>query len=280
MPLSPQRLGTWLIIASTLPFASAGLFTRLTEADIWSVLGWRGVIGGALLWLYAAHMDRGRAMGWQGWVLALTGAAASAAFLSAFRLTSVANVALIYTLAPFVAAALDRMLFAHPIPRPVMIAAVISAVGVGFVMQGGGGGSNLMGDLLALVMTALMALATVLIRAWPDAPSLKAQTAAGVPLILVAFAFGQPLQVGGPDAVVLIAFGASFALAGLLLIEGARRLPAPQVALYGGLETPVAIALAGLILGEWPGPLTYLGGAIILCAVIGLAVLAPSTTPE
>ena len=101
-----HRLGLILVCASTVPFAMAGIFTRLIAADVWTVLIWRGVIGGVLIALYARRSERGLAMGWQGWVLALVGGLASIAFLAAFRMTYVANVTLIYALAPFAAAGL------------------------------------------------------------------------------------------------------------------------------------------------------------------------------
>ena len=57
--------------------------------------------------LRGALRARGRGprapFGWRGWVLATVGTLASIAFLGAFRLTYVANVALIYAMTPFAA---------------------------------------------------------------------------------------------------------------------------------------------------------------------------------
>ena len=41
-----HRLGVALVLASTVPFALSGVFTRLITADVWVVLSWRGLIGG------------------------------------------------------------------------------------------------------------------------------------------------------------------------------------------------------------------------------------------
>ena len=58
-----HRLGIALVSASAVPFAAAGIFTRLIAADVWTVLVWRAVIGGLLIWIYARRQESGVAMG-------------------------------------------------------------------------------------------------------------------------------------------------------------------------------------------------------------------------
>ena len=103
-----SRLGAVLVLASTVPFALSGVFTKLIGADLWTVLGWRGVIGSVLTFAYV-ELTRPKgpraSFGWRGWLLASVGTCASIAFLGSFRLTYVANVALIYAMTPFAAAA-------------------------------------------------------------------------------------------------------------------------------------------------------------------------------
>ena len=72
-----------------------------------------------------------------------------------------------------------------------------------------------------------------------------------------------------PFEIILIAcFGLVFALASVLLAEGARRVPAGQTALLSTLEAPLAPVLAWLVLSELPSMATVLGGSIILIAVV------------
>jgi hypothetical protein len=167
-----HRLGIALVSASAVPFAAAGIFTRLIAADVWTVLVWRAVIGGLLIWIYARRQESGVAMGWRGWMLALVGGAASIVFLAAFRMTYVANVTLIYAMAPFAAAGLDRVIRGERVRPEVLRAALFSVAGVGVIVAGGLGGVKVTGDLLAVAMMGLFALYTVLIRAFPGAPVL------------------------------------------------------------------------------------------------------------
>ena len=105
-------LGVFLVIASALVFSLAGVLTKAIQADAWTIACWRGLLGGALIFAYVAWLGRGRPLtetfrlGWRGWLTAGVGSAASLAFIFAFKLTYVANVAVIYATAPFMAAGL------------------------------------------------------------------------------------------------------------------------------------------------------------------------------
>lgn len=266
--MSARHLGILMVLASTVPFAFAGVFTRLITADVWSVLAWRGLIGGGVIFLYALKREGARPMGWRGWLLAGVSALASVAFLAAFRLTHVANVALIYTLAPFIAAALDWVIRREPVRAVVIATAGLSVLGVGLVVAGGMGQGRIAGDALALVMTVLMALVAVLIRLFDGVPVLRAMAAAALPLSLAGLVLGAPFTVSGSDLIWLPAFGLSFAFATILMTEGARRIPAAEVALLGGAEVPLVVVLGALMLGEWPPLTTVAGGALVIGAVL------------
>ena len=105
-------IGVVLVIASALVFSLAGVLTKMIEADAWTIACWRGLLGGALIVAYVAWSRRDKPLretfrlGWQGWLLASVGSIASLAFIFAFKLTYIANVAVIYATAPFLAAGL------------------------------------------------------------------------------------------------------------------------------------------------------------------------------
>lgn len=117
-------------------------------------------------------------------------------------------------------------------------------------------------------MVGLFALYTVLIRAFPGVPALRAAAMSALQLAVAGAIFGAPLAVSGRDMVWLVAFGLSFALASLLWTEGARRIPAAEAGLLGGAETPFAVFFAWSFLGEVPPLATVLGGGLVLAAVL------------
>jgi drug/metabolite transporter (DMT)-like permease len=65
---------------------------------------------------------------------------------------------------------------------------------------------------------------------------------------------------------------AQFGLGLLLLTIGARMISATRAALIGSLETPLAPAWVWLAFGEVPSPSTFVGGLIVMMAVVGEVV--------
>ena len=116
-PLTARIAGIALMLGAALLFSSAGLFTKGVEASAWQVIFWRGVFSAILVFAMIALRGRWRVevhgMGRSGFMIACIGAVATAAFLSAFKLTSVAHVALIYGASPLIAALLAWLLLAE-----------------------------------------------------------------------------------------------------------------------------------------------------------------------
>jgi drug/metabolite transporter (DMT)-like permease len=87
---------------------------------------------------------------------------------------------------------------------------------------------------------------------------------------LVSLPWADPSAAGPVDLVNLALFGFSQMTLGLtLFVIGARLLPAAHTALIGALETPLAPLWVWLAFGELPPRLVFVGGAIVMAAVIG-----------
>jgi drug/metabolite transporter (DMT)-like permease len=284
---SAQRAGILLVTASAIVFSFAGVLTKAIESDAWTITCWRGLLGGSLIVIYVAWPGRGTplrrafGLGWQGWILATVGSFASLAFIFAFKLTYVANVAVIYATAPFLAAGLGLLFLKERVRPMTFIAAGISLLGVIVVVTGGLGSGSLLGDGVALLMTLGNALYVVLIRRFKDTPVVLAGGVSGLQLFVVGWFVVDPLAVSQSDAVLLTLFGLSFAVAVVLWTEGTRLITAAQASLLGSAETPFAILFAWLILAELPPGASFIGGAIVLTAVFAHAVRDfTQATPE
>ncbi len=274
---SAQRVGILLVTASAIVFSFAGVLTKAIESDAWTITCWRGLLGGSLIVIYVAWLDRGKplrrvfGLGWHGWILATVGSFASLAFIFAFKLTYVANVAVIYATAPFLAAGLGLLFLKERVRPTTFIAAGISLLGVIVVVTGGLGSGSLLGDGVALLMTLGNALYVVLIRLFKDTPVVLAGGVSGLQLFVVGWFVVDPLAVSQSDAVLLTLFGLSFAVAVVLWTEGTRLITAAQASLLGSAETPFALLFAWLILAELPPGASFIGGAIVLTAVFAHA---------
>lgn len=268
-----RRSGVALVVLSALAFSTAGLFAKGVAADAWTVIFWRGLTAAVvtLAWITARGRLRAeiRACGGTGLAVAVLLALGTAAFIPAFKLTTIANVALIYAAAPLVAATIAWGLLGEAPRRRVIVASLASFGGVAVIVGGSLGSGGFAGDLLALVMTLAMAATMVLYRRRPGTPAALPAALSSLLLLPAAALFAPVGLVAHPAALpVLVAFGVVFAVASVSLSAGARRLPSAETALLSTLETPLAPVLAWLVLAEAPAGASLLGGAVILAAVV------------
>ena len=264
-------LGGVLVALSAVAWSTAGIFTKSVEADVLTVLLWRGLLAGGAMsaWLV---WRRGRAgladwkrLGWAGWSAATVSSAATVCLIAAFKNTVVANVVIIYAAAPFVAAAIAWVWMRETPGLAILAAAGLCLAGVTVMVGGSAGSPDLIGDLLALGMTALMALMMVIMRRYPDRPmTLAVGPVSCLQLAATVWAMGAQLDVSARELVLLAGFGVVHAAATVLLAEGLLRIRAAEAALLGALEVPLAPLWSWLILSEILRMPTVAGGAVVL----------------
>lgn len=281
-----HSLGALLVVASSAFFAMAGIFTKSISSDVWTIACWRGLVGGILITGYVLWRSGPRGLrldfGWRGGLMIVVGVAASLGFIAAFKLTYVANVAIIYAATPLVAAFLE-WLFLHVRPRPFTLAmSIVCLLGVGIIVSGGLGGGNTFGDLVALFMMVAGAVYLVMIRAFRDLPVVWVGAVSAFILFTFGWVITDPLAVSAADAWRMLGFGFTFACAVVLWTEGARLIPASESGVLGAAEVPFAILFAWTFLAELPPMLSVAGGAVVMAAVILHAMRsrrAPQTLP-
>ncbi|MCC7276110.1 MAG: DMT family transporter [Alphaproteobacteria bacterium] len=269
------RYGEALVIASAVVFATAGLFARLIHLDAWTVVLWRGVVGGALILGCIAWRHRGttaaefRRMGRHGLIAAACSALATICFINALQRTTVADVTLIHAAAPFVTAALGWAWTGRRESRVTLAAAAAAMAGVAVIVGASVAAGHLAGDLLALAMTVLVAAMMVVVRGSPERSMLPASCLSAFVSAALAAPVAAPFSPSAADAAWLALFGAQFGLGLLLLTVGTRRIAATRAALIGSLEIPLAPVAVWLAFAELPSWRAALGGAIVAAAVLG-----------
>lgn len=274
---SHYSVGVLLLIAAAVTYSTAGLFTKGVVAGAWSVIFWRGVFAAGVTTAWTIKQgtfsNNFFEMGRSGWAVGVIGAIGTAAFIPAFKLTPIANVAFIYAIAPIMAAFFAWLAIGERITAKTLLGAILALVGVGIIVSGSVGHVSLRGDGLALVMTAAMATIMVIYRKYPDTPGAGPSVLQSLFLLPPSFVLGSPFQTAPAEILVLAAFGLLFAIASVTLAEGAKRVPSGQTALIVALEVPLAPVLAFIVFSESPTKATMIGGGIVL-----LAVLASITT--
>lgn len=271
--MNEHRLGLALVTASAIAWSTAGLFTRLAQSDVWTMLAWRGVFGAVGIAAVLAALEGRRGLksfanlGGPGWLFAIISGAGMIFFITALRQTSVAHVAIIYGTVPFVAAALGWLALGERPTRRAVLASLAALAGV-VLMVGLGFDGSLSGDLLAFAMTLSMAAMMVIARRFGSVQAMPAAALSALLSGLVCWPFGAPISVAGHELFVLAAFGLVNSAAGLTLFTlGARRLSPVETGLIGSLDAPLAPLWVWFLFDETPGFATLAGGTIVFAAV-------------
>lgn len=280
-----QLPGSLIVAVSAVAFSTAGLFTRMIATDVWTMLFWRGVFGGLFIAAFIAWRERSHmraavaAIGSAGLLAAACSTLATICFLLALRKTTVADVTIIYATAPFIAAGIA---WAWTLERPglaTLAAAGLALAGVAVMCGGALSSGQIIGDLLAFIMAALLALMMVVIRRNRHVSMLPAASLSAFACAVLVLPLSHPTHVTAADLGMLALFGTTqFGLGLLLLTIGSRLIPAARASLLANLELPFAPLWVWLALGEWPSQSTVIGG-VIVCTAVLLDVLAAYKRP-
>jgi drug/metabolite transporter (DMT)-like permease len=269
-----------MIIGSAVAYSLSGFFTRLIELDVWTILFWRGIFGGLfigsyILWRHYQETTKAvHAMGWAGlWVLLLS-TLATICFIGAMRLAPVGEVMTIHAAIPFLTAALALIIGSEREHWATWAASVVALIGVAIMVDPGAAGSHLVGYGLATIMALSYAAMMVIIRKNRQASMLPAVGLSAFLCAIIAFPFASPMSVSKADMVNLVLFGTvQFGLGLLLMTLGTRLISATSSALIGSMENPLAPLWVWIAFNEHPSIATWIGGGIVMAAVIGDALV-------
>jgi len=273
------RTGLAFMISATIAWSTAGLFTRIIPLDSWTMLVWRGLWGAlalcavmVLLGGFSSLHNFAR-LGWPGLLYSLVGVAAMLCYITSFRYTTVAHVAIIYATVPFVAGGLAWFILKEKPSVSAVVSSIIALAGaIGMVGLGGDGG--VLGDLLAFGMTLLMAVIIVIARHYKGIPTMASAALTAFVSAIVALPFARTGQLSFSEISTLAAFGIVNSALGLTLFTlGSRLLPPIETALIGALDAPLAPVWVWLFFAETPTKATLVGGAVVFAAVLSHVAL-------
>jgi drug/metabolite transporter (DMT)-like permease len=269
------RLGLILVTASAIAWSTAGYFTRLIPLDNWTLLFWRGIFAAIGIFLFMLAKDGrgawrqfGRLRG-PGWLFALVSGGGMIVYITSLTLTTVAHVAIIYCIVPFLAAGAAFVLMREK-PTPIaIVASAVALVGVAIMVGFSAGEGSLFGDFLALVMTAGMVVMMIISRRHSDIPVLAAACLSAILSAVASWPLAAHAIPPADIMVELALFGLVNSAVGLALFTlGARLIPAVETALIGALDVPLAPIWVWLAFAETPGRNTIIGGVLVFGAVL------------
>jgi drug/metabolite transporter (DMT)-like permease len=268
--------GALFVAASALIWSTGGLIVRaLGATDQWTTVFWRSLWAFVFLAAFLI-VKRGRgalqavtAMGVPGFTVALCFTVASISLIVALQLSSVANVLVIMSAAPIIAAILAWLFLAERPSALTLLAVIASAVGIAIMVSESYAHGSVGGDAAAALIAVAYAIAIVTMRRHHDVEMLPAMCLAMLAALLISFPLAASLAVPTQSFLLLVLFGAGQLGLGLALFSaGARQIPAAQTALIGNLEPILGPLWVWALISEKPSALALIGGAIVIAAVM------------
>ncbi|WP_371130709.1 DMT family transporter [Rhodoferax sp.] len=280
MKLTHNR-AVWVMVAVTLMWSTAGVVTRhLEHAQKFEVTFWRSFFT-MLCLLVMLPMFKGRdvfsrmrqggaALWWSG----LCWSGMFTFFMVAIMLTTVANVLVTLALAPLFTALASRIFIGHRIPLRTWLAIVVAGAGIAFMYASQlSQGVSLAGTLVALcVPIAGAANWTITQHSHAQGKNVDLIPAVLIGAVLsslITLPLAWPFQASAYDLSLLFGLGlGQLAIPCVLVVVCARVLKAPEIALLGLLEVIFGILLAWVGAGEVPGPDVFVGGTLVIGALV------------
>jgi drug/metabolite transporter (DMT)-like permease len=273
------RLGLLFAALAALSWSQAGVYTRLIEADIMTMLFWRGLFSGTAAFVFHCLIERRFAIGdafkigVPGVFVLVLSTIGMMSGIGALRFGKVADAMVIYATVPFITAAIAYVVMKEKPSLATIIASAIAFAGVLIMMTGTDIGGAALGLTLASVMTLSMAIASVLARKHRDLPMLPAFAGSAFLTSIVCLPFASPFSISQSDATWIVMFGVLQNAAGLAFYTlGTKRIPAAEATLLAALEVPLTPLWVWLIINEAPSRWTLIGGAVVLIALFGYII--------
>ncbi len=277
MTTSEHRRGVLLMLGATSCWAMAGILVRsMRLTDGWEITFWRSlfmtvfVLGVLVVQYRGATWQRIMAVGWPGMLVGALWALMYVCFILALGRTTVANVLVLSSLAPFASAIMGGMFLHERVPGRIWFAMTAAIAGIVLMFVDSMNSGALGGNLLALIIPLAFACNIVILRkTHAHVDMIPTLIWSGVFSMAATLPLALPLEATTLDLSLLAIMGVvQVGLGSLLMLAAAPRLRAAEIGLFAVLETVFGTLSTWLVVGEHPGRLALLGGLITVAALI------------
>lgn len=265
--MQQDRKAVYLLLLGVLLWSTSGLLIKESTLPALAIVGGRSALAAIVLAVYVRRPK------WT-WSLAQVGGAVALAityilFVIATQLTSAANAILLQYTAPMWVALFGIWYLRE---RPLTIDYVSMAlIAVGMLLFFGDKltGDALLGNLLAALSGVTMAWMTLFMRKQKDGSPYETVLLGNTLAAVVGLPFLLTASPAPVDWAILLFLGIfQLGMASILHAYAIKRLAALEVILICTLEPILNPLWVFLFVGEMPGPMALIGGAIVVIAVL------------
>jgi len=253
-----------------------GLLVREWEgSDIWQILFWRAFFFTITLivFLYFTYKNKVistiKKCGFPGLLGGVTTSIGFIAYIISMTETTVANVLFIISTQTIWLAIFGYLFLKEKISLKTFFSIILAMIGIAVMIGGSLDTGSLFGNLVALFIPINFAFLILLIRKFSKLDLVPALFYGGVIIMIVAFFMSDTIFVSKHNLLVGFLLGTFQHACGFIcIVIGARSTPAAVVGLLMLFETLLGPLWVYIFLNEIPLMSVFIGGSIIVIAVI------------
>jgi drug/metabolite transporter, DME family len=277
-------LGVSYVLIATLGWSLSGIFVRLMpELNFWQINSWRGFWTSVALlcYLIAAYgQNTGRkfsSIPLPGMILsALFFAGGTTLYVLSLTKVSVATVSVIGATSPLFTGLLSPWITGEKPGILAWISACLALCGMAVIGWSGFETGNWFGFLICVGVPLMFAVQTLLLRRYREFDMMPAICVGGLLTFILAGILGWYFSTDGHVFTLDLRSSLLLMLMGLVQLavplifygKGARTVPAITLALISMLDAVINPFWPWLFVGEVPERASFIGGGIILLAVL------------
>jgi drug/metabolite transporter (DMT)-like permease len=253
-----------------------GLLVREWEgSDIWQILFWRAFFFTITLivFLYFTYRNKFistiKKSGFPGLLGGITTSIGFIAYIISMTETTVANVLFIISTQTIWLAIFGYLFLKEKISLKTFFSIILAMSGIAVMIGGSLDTGSLFGNLVALFIPINFAFLILLIRKFSQLDLVPALFYGGIIIMIVAFFMSDTILVSKNNLLVGFLLGTFQHACGFIcIVIGARSTPAAVVGLLMLFETLLGPLWVYIFLNEIPPVSVFIGGSIIVIAVI------------
>ena len=280
------KTGVALTILAGVIWSTVGLGIRMIEeAGVWEILLFRSSsLTCFLLFIILIHLKQNpfklifavgvipSSIGAIGLLFAYSGA------IYSIQTTSVANAMLLFATAPFFAAILGRIILTEKVALRTWVAIFIAILGVVIMVSDKASGGRFWGSLAGLLSGFGFAIFSTALRWGRSQEMLPMVFLSGLFAIVITgsicYLNDISIILSENDLFITLGMGVFQVGAGLVLYTfGSRSVPAAELVLLSLAEVLLGPFWVWLFLGETFSFSTFVGGSVLLLAILGNSIL-------
>lgn len=269
-----RRIGIYLVIASAVLWSTAGLFVRMADMDLWSMVAWRSAFSFITLGAFvlfrrlSAHGRTPMTFALPGIAACTVSTVAGITYIASLQWTTVANVMTVYATLPFVATAIAYVWLRDQVTHRLILAGIAAFIGVAISVGAAASARDILGIVAAFVMTAGCAMQIVIARRFPSLDSTMMTVFAALACLCIAlplmqFSIPTPTQLLACALYGVLTTGLGY----VLLLLGSRRIGSGEAGLLSMLDVVLGPAWVWLFYNEQVSAAVLTGGIVVLSSV-------------